>query len=409
MFSYPSNLDPIFDKLIKQNIKPIIVGGFVRDSILGISSKDIDIELYGLASFLDLENLLKEFGDVNVVGKSFGVCKLRFEGYDLDFSLPRVENKIDSGHRGFEVFVDPNLDFQTAASRRDFTINSMGYDLLQKRVLDPFGGVSDLKNRILRASNLKKFGEDPLRVLRAAQFCARFELSMDKDLFLLCRDMVLKNMLSELPKERVFEEIKKILLKSKKPSYGFKLLKEFGVDLYMQNIDITDEIAKQLKSDPKTDITLMLAGLFYNLKEGEIKKIISDLTSQKELVDTTLELVKFQNEINTIYANGVDDYQLYKLSTKADIYKLLILSSSIYFTKNSSRVYEAGEEIYKYAKSLNILYKKAPAILMGKDLIKFGLIPSKEFSKILNEAYEAQIKGKFKDHSGAILWLKSYL
>ena len=409
MFSYPSNLDPIFDKLIKQNIKPIIVGGFVRDSILGISSKDIDIELYGLASFLDLENLLKEFGDVNIVGKSFGVCKLRFEGYDLDFSLPRVENKINSGHRGFEVFVDPNLDFQTAASRRDFTINSMGYDLLQKRVLDPFGGVSDLKNRILRASNLKRFGEDPLRVLRAAQFCARFELSMDKDLLLLCRDMVLKNMLSELPKERIFEELKKILLKSKKPSYGFKLLKEFGVDLYMQNIAITDEITKQLTSDPKTDIILMLAGLFYNLKEGEIKKIISDLTSQKELVDATLELVKFQNEINTIYANGVDDYQLYKLSTKADIYKLLILSSSIYFTKNSSRVYEAGEEIYKYAKSLNILYKKAPAILMGKDLIKFGLIPSKEFSKILSEAYEAQIEGKFKDHSGAILWLKSHL
>lgn len=409
MFSYPSNLDPIFDKLIKQNIKPIIVGGFVRDSILGISSKDIDIELYGLASFLDLENLLKEFGDVNIVGKSFGVCKLRFEGYDLDFSLPRVENKINSGHRGFEVFVDPNLDFQTAASRRDFTINSMGYDLLQKRVLDPFGGVSDLKNRILRASNLKRFGEDPLRVLRAAQFCARFELSMDKDLFLLCKDMVLKNMLSELPKERIFEELKKILLKSKKPSYGFKLLKEFGVDLYMQNIAITDEITKQLTSDPKTDIILMLAGLFYNLKEGEIKKIISDLTSQKELVDATLELVKFQNEINTIYANGVDDYQLYKLSTKADIYKLLILSSSIYFTKNSSRVYEAGEEIYKYAKSLNILYKKAPAILMGKDLIKFGLIPSKEFSKILSEAYEAQIEGKFKDHSGAILWLKSHL
>ena len=133
MIDYPNELNIIFDKLNNYSIKPIIIGGYVRDFLLNKSSKDIDIELYGIASYEKLEKLLQEFGSVNSVGKSFGVCKLQFDDLDLDFSLPRIDSKINKGHKGFEIQTDETLDFITATSRRDFTINAIGYDVIEKK------------------------------------------------------------------------------------------------------------------------------------------------------------------------------------------------------------------------------------------------------------------------------------
>lgn len=409
MISYPDELNIIFKKLKDSGIKAIIVGGFVRDSLLGIESKDIDIELYGVTSFTNLEDILKEFGRVNVVGKSFGVCKLKFCDYDLDFSLPRRDNKVDSGHRGFDIELYSNLDFKTAASRRDFTINAIGYDVEEKKILDPFGGAVDLKNKILRAVDLNSFIQDPLRVLRAAQFCARFNLEIEQDLFLTCRNMVSKNMLDELPKERVFEEIKKLLLKSQRPSIGFKLLKEFDTVFYTDNLDVADEIAKQLTADNQTNLVLMLAGLCYNLEQKDTENFIIKLSDEKELLERVVKLTQAYCEIKNIHVDNINDYLLYKLAAKVDIEELLILSSSIYFTKNNSEVYSTGEEIFKRAKELNILKEKLPALLSGKELLKFGLEPSAKFSEILNEAYEAQMQGNFKSYDEALLWLREYI
>ncbi len=406
IINYPSKLNIIFDKLKNYGIKPVIVGGFVRDSLLKIESKDIDIEVYKVSSFAQLEDILKEFGNVNVVGKSFGVCKLKFEDYDLDFSFPRIDNKVKSGHRGFDVELDSNLDFKTATSRRDFTINAIGYDVMEKTVLDPFCGIDDLRDKILRAVNLESFIEDPLRVLRATQFCARFNLKIEDNLFFTCKDMVSKNLLAELPKERIFEEIKKLLLKSQKPSYGFKLLKEFGSDIYTDNILVIDEIAKRLTTNNQTNLALMLAGLCYNFELTQAENFILKLTNEKELLKRVINLIQANNEIDKNYA---DDYLLYKLAVKVNIDELLILSSSIYFAKNSSKVYRVGEEIYKRAKGLNILKGKLPPLLMGRDILELGLKASPKFSKILDEAYEAQMHGKFKNHNEAMLWLKEYL
>ncbi|PNV84318.1 MAG: CCA tRNA nucleotidyltransferase [Sulfurimonas sp.] len=409
MINYPSKLNIIFDKLNKLGIKPIIVGGFIRDSLVHIDSKDIDIEVYGISSFLELQNILNEFGTVNVVGKSFGVCKLYFEDYDLDFSFPRVDNKVQSGHRGFDITIDTTLDFKTATSRRDFTMNSVGYDVCEKKILDPFGGIEDFKNKTLRAVNLESFGEDPLRVLRAVQFAARFELKIEDNLFSTCKDMVLNGLLKELPKERVFEEIKKLLLYAKKPSRGFELLKEFGSDLYTQNISVIDEIAKQRITNNQTNLVLMLAALCYNFSQKETQNFIEKLTHEKELLQKSLLLVKKHKEIDTLYKNGISDYHIYKLSADVNIEELLILSSSIYFANHSSKIYKIGEEVKKRAKELDILNKKLPAILMGRDILKFGIEPSPLFSEILNSAYEAQMHGKFSDHNNALLWLKEYL
>jgi len=161
MIEYPKELDAIFNKLATNQLKPVIVGGYVRDSLLQIQSKDIDIEVYGVNSFETLEKILYEFGSVNSVGKSFGVCKLSYKGYDLDFSLPREDNKTASGHKGFKIITKVNISYKDAAIRRDFTINSMGYDLINKTLLDPFNGLKDLKNKTLNAVNEDTFVEDP--------------------------------------------------------------------------------------------------------------------------------------------------------------------------------------------------------------------------------------------------------
>lgn len=409
MIDYPGELDTIFDKLKSYGIRPIIVGGYIRDHLAGIESKDIDIEIYGISSFSKLQNILKEFGSVNIVGKSFGVCKLYFKEYDLDFSFPRTDNKVKSGHRGFEITIDTTLDFKTATSRRDFTINSIGYDVIEKKILDPFNGLDDFNNKRLKAVNLKSFGEDPLRVLRAVQFAARFDLKIDDNLFLVCKDMVKKGLLNELPKERVFEEIKKLLLYAKKPSRGFELLREFESDLYTKNTSVLDEIAKQRTTNKHTNLVLMLAALCYDFSQKSAHSFIKKVTDNKEIINRSLLLIEKYNEIDNIFKTGLEDYKLYKLATEVKIDELLILSSSIYFANCNEKIYKAGEEIKKRAIELNVINKKLPAFLAGKDILDFGLEPSPLFSEILHNAYEAQMRGEFNDRTNAILWLKNYL
>ncbi|MEO1938479.1 MAG: CCA tRNA nucleotidyltransferase, partial [Sulfurimonas sp.] len=227
-FNYPSILDTIFTTLNKKGIKPLIIGGYVRDYFLDIASKDIDIELYNSSSLTQLIKILEQFGSVNCVGKSFAVLKLHYKGYDLDFSLPRKDNKVAKGHKGFVITVDNALSFEEASKRRDFTINAMGYDVIEKKLLDPHKGLEDLQKKCLRAVDLQSFSQDPLRLLRAVGFASRFEFHIEKKLFLLMQSMVKEERLKELPKERVFEEIKKIFLKSKKPSIAFYLLNKLS-------------------------------------------------------------------------------------------------------------------------------------------------------------------------------------
>jgi len=337
MFDYPKKLDFLFGKLLEKNIRPIIVGGYVRDFFLKKESKDIDIELYGLSSFKKLEKILQDFGSVNSVGKSFGVCKLNAFGLDLDFSLPRLDSKFSSGHKGFNIKIDSNLDYNTASSRRDFTINSIGYDIQNKKILDPHKGLEDLKHKILRAVDSTKFVEDPLRVLRAVQFSARFNFTLDKELFILCKKMLSDDFLSELPKERIFEELKKVLLKAQKPSAALELLQELGA------IKIFSGFSQLLKD--------------------------FDFIAQKKLTH--------KQESKILYA----------------------LSEII----NGDNI--QAEVLNKISKDLH----RVVPLLQGRDLIKLGIKPSKEFGDILQNIYLAQISGSFSNHKEGIKYLKEKL
>ncbi|MGK0256571.1 MAG: tRNA nucleotidyltransferase (CCA-adding enzyme), partial [Arcobacteraceae bacterium] len=157
-------LEKVLDKIIEHNAIPILVGGCVRDSFLNLEVKDYDVEVYGLNTLEELEEMLEEFGSVNLVGKSFGIVKLSTATMEYDFSFPRLENKIADGHTGFDVVINGHLDFKEATKRRDFTINSIGYDYKNKNYLDPFYGIKDIEKKLLRHIDDDTFIEDPLRV-----------------------------------------------------------------------------------------------------------------------------------------------------------------------------------------------------------------------------------------------------
>lgn len=201
--------------------RALLVGGCVRDELMGVPPKDWDLEVYGVAPER-LREILDQFGPVNVVGEAFTVYKL---GNDLDVSMPRRERKSGRGHRAFVIEGDPSMSVAEASRRRDFTINAILKDPLTEEVIDPFEGRRDIEQGVLRAVSAETFGEDSLRVLRAAQFAARFEFRIAPETVELCRSIDL----GDLPAERIWGELEKLLLRAQRPSIGLGWLHALGV------------------------------------------------------------------------------------------------------------------------------------------------------------------------------------
>ena len=205
----------------KKGGRTYYVGGFVRDRVLGIENKDVDIEVHGVPAGV-LEQILDALGQRTQMGASFGVYGLKH--LDLDIALPRKEEATGRGHRDFAVFTDPWLGTEKAARRRDFTMNALMEDVLTGEIIDHFGGREDAKKGILRHVDSKSFPEDPLRVLRGAQFAARFGFTAAPETIALCRGIDL----SALPPERVEGELRKALLQADRPSLFFETLRDMG-------------------------------------------------------------------------------------------------------------------------------------------------------------------------------------
>jgi len=412
MIDYPNFLEKIFEKLESKNAKAIIVGGYIRDTLLNLDSNDIDIEVYNVESFEDLQNILEEFGILNIVGKSFGVCKLKIDNYDLDFTLPRLDSKVASGHLGFNIKIDKNLNFKEAAKRRDFTINAIGFDVHTKTLLDHFNGLDDLKNKTLKMVDAKTFIDDPLRVLRAVGFCSKYNFVMHKKLFSLCSKMIKEDALQELPKERIYEEIKKILFRSTKPSIGFKLLKKLGALKYFKNLnlltlddwhlimDSLDRFATNKTTDTKTNEILMLVILCYRFDEIKTKEFVISLNNNKFLLKEILNFKTQLPKLLKLSCSEINNYDIYKLAKLVNIKNLCILGDILSGVSNT---------ILLRAKELGVIDKKLKAIIMGRDLVLLGLKPSANFSKILNDSYEAQMREEFYNKDEALRWLNNYL
>src|SRR5213594_1116046 len=251
--------------------RALLVGGCVRDELMGQQPKDWDLEVYGIEP-ARLRELLDQFGSVNVVGEAFTVYKL---GANLDISLPRRERKTGRGHRAFFVEGNPGMTVEEAAARRDFTINAILQDPLTDEIIDPFQGRADLKAKTLRAVSPKTFPEDSLRVLRAAQFAARFEFQINPETVDLCRMIGL----TDLPSERIWGEMEKLLLRAQRPSIGLKWLHELRVIARLfPEINALIDVAQDPEWHPEGDVFVHTL-----LTVDRARELIEDLPYPKQV------------------------------------------------------------------------------------------------------------------------------
>jgi len=274
--------------------RALLVGGCVRDEILGLPCYDIDCEVHGLEPE-QLKALLEQFGEIDASGEKYGIFTIKGEG--LDFALPRREIKRGAGHKDFEVFVDPELSPETAAARRDFTVNAIMRDALTGEYVDPYGGIQDLQNGVLRAVPGGQFEEDPLRVLRGAQFAARFNLMPDEETVRSMRRMPL----DALSGARVYAEMKKALLMAKQPDIFFRVLEQAdALDVWFSELAalrrtpenpvyhpegdafehtmLTLNAAAEIKDEMNDPLAFMLAALTHDLG-----KVVSAKRNEKDV------------------------------------------------------------------------------------------------------------------------------
>jgi tRNA nucleotidyltransferase (CCA-adding enzyme) len=457
MIPLPPPLLQLLEHLSVAGIKPILVGGFVRDTFTGHPTNDLDIELYGVKSIEALETLLQPFGKLNLIGKSFGVLKLSYAGYSIDFAPPRTESKSGFGHKGFDIKWQSDIDFTAAARRRDFTINAIGYDPITQTVLDPFNGIEDLQKRHLACVDPETFTDDPLRVLRAIQFAARFDLTCDKQLLELCRHMITVGALADLPKERIFEEFKKLFILSARPSIGMSLLQDMGGLPFFAPLETLETTPQDPLSHPegsvwvhtlmsldimasmrcgkwREDIVWMLAMLLHDIGKPnttfvenkllnapkhaeigvEIARIwLNRLTEDKDLIERILPLIRYHGWPRKLHRSNASERDILRLSTHVCLNDLIRVAKADFFGRcfvgEIPERFEAGEWLYERANALGVLYEAPKPFLMGRDLIALGLEPSETFKILLDRAYDAQLNQEFITKDEALSWLVTQL
>ncbi len=268
------------------------VGGAVRDSLLNrtINPEDRDYLVCGVP-YQDLSEILKEHGRVDLVGRSFGVIKFtQFRNldkkYTFDIALPRREYSTGVGHRDFEVNFDPEISIEDDLTRRDFTINAMALALDDSALIDPLGGKTDLENKKIRMVSEKAFFEDPLRMLRAIQFAARFEFGIEEKTYkAISTNSALINTVSI---ERISDELNKMLTLAARPSIGFRLMNETGLleqilpELALtvgvdqpggyHAYDVFEHTIRTIDASPQ-DLTIRLAALFHDITKPRAKRL----------------------------------------------------------------------------------------------------------------------------------------
>ncbi len=381
----PNILIEILKKIQDSSFKAYLVGGCVRDFFLNKEIKDFDIEVFNVNSLDDLAEILNNFGKLNFVGKSFGVLKLKSDEFEFDFSLPRTEKKTGNSHRDFLITTDSNLTIKDASLRRDFTINSIYYDYFTNSFIDPNNGIKDLENKKIKHIDNKTFVEDSLRVFRAIGFASRFDFELCIDTKKLCKKIVENGELNFLPKERVFEELKKLFLKSEKPSIGLKLIDYFEIfSINFKNsyksIDNLSKILKEKNIEDFRKLYLFFAMILKNEKEKEIFAFLNKITNDKKFIENILVLSKNSIDLN--------EKSLKRLSLVLNLEDLILIEEALN-TKNIL-------EIKNLAIKLDIYNKPIKLEISGKELISLGFKESKDFKNILKYCLDLQIEKNLK-------------
>ena len=460
MSEIPDKIKRLAETVQANGGRAMLVGGCVRDELMGVEPKDWDVEIYGVAPER-LREILESFGPVNAVGEAFTVYKV---GEHLDVSMPRRERKVARGHKGFAVEGDPDMSFEEAAKRRDFTINAIMKDVSTGEIVDCFGGRDDIKNKILRAVSKEFFAEDSLRVLRAAQFAARFEFDIDPETVALCKNIDL----SDLPKERIWGELEKLLLKAEKPSIGLKWLYDLGVveqlfpemkalvgvpqqkewhpegDVDVHTLMVADEARKLIDELPYAKkVAVMLGAVCHDFGkpstteffDGKWRSHSHDeagveptLTFLDKLGIYTLDGYDVRNQIVQLVRyhlkpgeyykakNPVGDGAFRRLARKVEPDLLYRVAKADSLGRNPEWLpreqwfgSEAMEWFIEKVRELEIETEAPKPILMGRHLLELGLKPSPEFKKILDAVFEMQLDGKVTNLEEAIIEAKKLI
>jgi tRNA nucleotidyltransferase (CCA-adding enzyme) len=416
--------------------RALCVGGFVRDRILNRPSKDLDMEVFGIPQDT-LPALLQSLDKVVPAGQAFPVYKLG----DVDVALPRRESKTGHGHKGFTVEGDPAMPFDEAARRRDFTINAIGWDPLTDEYLDPFDGRRDLGLRVLRVVDPDTFADDSLRVLRALQFAARFELTIDPETARICSAIAL----DDLPAERIWGEVEKLLLQAARPSIGFTLGRELGVihqllpemeplfdcpqdpewhpegNVWIHTLMVIDK-ARELNADldrPRL-AAIMLAAIGHDLGKPATTAVIDGrvkspnheamgVAPATQILDrlniNTLDGFDVRAQVLGLVAehlrpiaffkasDTVTDGAFRRLAQKVDLELLARFARADCHGRAGTFDCSGIDWFIERARALGVEHKPPAPILLGRHLMQLGVEPGPSMGEILRAVYELQLDG----------------
>ena len=458
----PGDLRAMLDA-VRRVGRPRLVGGGVRDWLLGLASKDLDIEVGGV-DFETLHRALAPFGATDVVGRSFGVIKVRSaaSGAEYDFSLPRRESKTGAGHRGFAVAPDPALSDADAAARRDFTLNAIALDPFSGALIDPHGGQRDLAARVLRHTSAA-FVEDPLRVLRAMQLAARFDFSLAPETAALCRQIA--DTFAELPVERVWGEWEKWATKSIKPARGLAVLEDTGWLRHFPEVAALRGTLQEPEWQPEGDVfthtqlcldalaaldewkasnaprrrLLMFAVLAHDFgkpattERAERRGALRWISPGHEaaggpLAESFLRRIgaplEFDPPVRALVVSHLahhhgqtqfTDTAVRRLARKLapatidDLAAVMRADGNGRPPLTSPDTHARIDELLAKAHVLALADAAPKPLMLGRHLVQLGLKPGPKFKAVLDAAFEAQLDGAFADEAGGLAWLKKFL
>ena len=440
--------------------RALLVGGCVRDALMGTQPKDWDLEVYNLDA-ARLREVLDRFGSVNVVGEAFTVYKL---GQHLDVSIPRRERKTGRGHKGFVIEGDPSMSVEEATRRRDFTINAILQDPLTGELIDPYHGRHDIEQRILRAVSAETFAEDSLRVLRAAQFAARFQFDIDTDTVALCRAIDL----TDLPAERIWGELEKLLLKAAQPSIGLEWLRKFGAlqqifpeiqslidvpqdpewhpegDVFVHTklvIDRAREMVDDLSYPRK--VTVMIAALAHDFGKPATTEFIDGRLRSRGHEEAgvpptesflsrinihTIDGYNVREQVIALVREHLKPGEFYKkrdevgegafrrLARRCEpdlLYRVARADSlgrnAEWVPRNQWYGAEAQEWFIERSRELQVEQRPPDPILLGRHLLELGVKPGPEMGEITRAVYEMQLDGRVRTLDEAIAEAKKLI
>jgi len=432
--------------------RALIVGGWVRDRVMGRDSKDIDMEVFGVPADR-VRALVESVGRVETVGESFQVYK----SGDLDVSLPRRESKSGRGHRGFDIAGDPTMELAEAVRRRDFTINAIAWDPLTGEYLDPCDGRGDIDRGLLRVVDPATFGDDSLRVLRAVQFAARFDFSLDAVTRALCRNTPL----DDLRAERIWGEVEKLLL-APRPSIGLALAMDLGVigklfpemqmlagcpqepewhpegDVWVHTLQVVDQARRRIDDlERPRQIAVLLGAVSHDFGkpattaviDGRIRSmdheeqgVAPTLAFLDRLNVRSLEGYEVRRQVVGLVAqhlkpgawfkvrDEVGDGAFRRLAHKVDLELLARVAKADCLGREPGRFdCSAMDWFLERARSLGVEHRPPPPILLGRHLLEIGLEPGPRVGEILKAVYEQQMDGSVTDLDQAMAAAKRVL